>query len=151
MTQEMDTEVVFSPADAADLGFIRQLLEDNKLPTQDLITTPIDFIIAELDGQIIGCIGIERYSSDGFLRSFAVSDRWRNKGIGRALSGRLEAYAMSNSIHTMHLLTTTAHDYFGKQGFVLTDRASAPESILNTTEFKGMCTSSAVYMVKKIV
>ncbi len=148
MATGKDFEVIYSLADSADLGFIRQVLVDCKLPAQDLITTPIDFIVAELDHHVIGCIGIELYRSEGFLRSFAIQDQMRNQGIGDILFNHLVEYAKSKNVQSMHLLTTTAEAFFNKRGFIQTDRKNAPRSIQETTEFKGMCCSTAVYMQK---
>ncbi|MEP7322000.1 MAG: arsenic resistance N-acetyltransferase ArsN2 [Saprospiraceae bacterium] len=137
------------PAEGSDLGFIRQLLVDQFLPAGDLITSPIDFLVAlDADENIKGCIGMEVYGENGFVRSFSVQENIKNTGIGSALLERLMEVSKSKGIRNLHLLTTTAETYFQKKGFIKTDRKDAPESIKQTTEFKGMCVSSAIYMVK---
>lgn len=138
-------------ADASDMGMIRQLLTDSGLPTDDLLSSPIDFLISsDEEDNLLGCIGMELYGEDGFLRSFTVKENRRNQGIGNTLYNQLIQYALSKGIHQMHLLTTTAQHYFEQKGFTVTTRKDAPVSILNTTEFKGMCGSSAIYMIQAI-
>jgi amino-acid N-acetyltransferase len=139
------------PADATDLGMIRQLLTDSRLPTDDLLSSPIDFLIStDEDENLIGCIGVELYGADGFLRSFAVKETWRKQGIGKNLLNQLNEYALIKGVTKLHLLTTTAQSFFEQNGFIRSDRTDAPMSIQNTTEFKGMCCSTAAYLVQSI-
>lgn len=139
------------PADSSDLGMIRQLLADSGLPTNDLLSSPIDFLIStDEEDNLIGCIGVELYGTDGFLRSFAVKETRRKHGIGKNLLNQLNGYVLSKGVNKLHLLTTTAQSFFEQNGFVRSDRIDAPMSIHNTTEFKGMCCSTAVYMVQSI-
>lgn len=150
MTSDIASGIIFSTADPADLSFIRQLLVDQKLPTQDLLSSPIHFILAEKDQEVIGCIGLELYDREGFLRSFAVDEKWQGLGLGNVLFNQALDYSRANFIDRLHLLTTTAESFFAKKGFLKTSRNEAPLCIHNTTEFKGMCGSTAVYMVKSI-
>ncbi|MEO5583228.1 MAG: GNAT family N-acetyltransferase, partial [Saprospiraceae bacterium] len=116
------------PAEVIDLGFIRKLLVAHSLPTTDLIASPIDFLVAlDSDENIRGCIGMEVYGEDGFVRSFAVDESIQNKGLGAALLERLTERSRSKGIRNLHLLTTTAETYFQKKGFIKTDRQDAPE------------------------
>lgn len=96
---------------------------------------------------IVGCIGIEEYSSDGLLRSFAVLKRLRGKGIGEKLLHNLLTYCSQRGINTLHLLTETAEGYFSKKGFALASRDQAPDSIKGTSEFTDLCPASCTYMV----
>ena len=81
--------------------------------------TPIDFLIAlDTDENIRGCIGMEVYGEDGFVRSFAVQESIRNNGLGAALFERLIEGSLSKGIRNLHLLTTTAETYFQKKGLI---------------------------------
>jgi amino-acid N-acetyltransferase len=130
-----------------DITSISQLLKRNDLPFSDIQEGQIDFIVAKNKKKIIGCIGIEKYGTDGLLRSFAIDSDFRKKGYGRELYSRLLNYGIQNGVVTIHLLTTTATDYFLDAGFIILDRSNAPEKIQNSMEFKSLCPSSAVYMV----
>ncbi len=134
-------------ADKSDIETIAQLLKKNDLPFSDIYESQIDFIIAKNDYQIIGCIGLEKYGTEGLLRSFAVDVNFRKKGYGRELYNRLLAYGVQNEVKTLHLLTTTAKEYFINAGFSIQNRGNAPEIIQNSAEFKSLCPSSSVYMV----
>jgi len=138
----------FEIATEKDLNAIKILLEKNNLPISDISkNSAIDFIIARNNKRIIGCIAIEKYGTDGFLRSLAVDLDFRNKGYGNQLYNRLLSYAVQNEIKIMHLLTTTAEKYFLKKGFKKFNRNEAPEIIQKTVEFSELCPSSSVYMI----
>lgn len=68
-----------------DLDDISTLLKGNKLPYEDIRTSNVRFIIARNEEQLMGCIGLENYGTDGLLRSFAVAQSLQNKGYGKAL------------------------------------------------------------------
>ncbi len=134
-----------------DEPVIIQLLSDCKLPTQDIIQNKIDFTVATNDDNLVGCIGIEPYGKDALLRSFAVSDNFRNNGLGSDLLQLMVKACKEMGIEKIHLLTTTAEKYFVKYGFVKSDRASAPKSISETTEFSEICPSTSIYLTLNIV
>lgn len=133
-----------------DLDRIRELLKNHDLPYEDLVTSTVNFITLEDDGQLIGCIGLEQYGRDGLLRSFAVAPTHQHKGIGSKLLAQFLEAAKVAGIARLHLLTTTANHYFAKHGFQVTDRSQAPASISSTAEFASICPASAVYMIRDL-
>ena len=137
-------------ASLSDIKEIQNLLKENSLPFEDLESSMVSLFVSVLNGQIIGCIGVEIKGEDGLLRSFSVTDKYKNQGIGNALFNILVNYSKSENIKKLHLLTTTADGYFSKKGFVKSDRINAPESIQTTTEFSTLCPSSSVYMTLEI-
>ena len=140
----------FKLASLTDIKEVQSLLKENQLPFEDLIASMVTLIVSVLKGQIIGCIGIEIKGEVGLLRSFSVSDKYRNQGIGAELFKKLINYSQSQNIRSLHLLTTTADKYFSKKGFKKSDRIKAPYSIQATTEFSTLCPASSVYMILEI-
>ena len=130
-----------------ELESIIAILQINNLPTLDIRQIAADFIVAKKDNKIVGCIGLEKFGTEGMLRSFAVVDEYKNKGIGKELYKHLLSYALENNIKNLHLLTNTAKEYFLKTGFLVTDRNKAPEVIQKSTEFSSLCPVSSTYMV----
>lgn len=142
--------IKYLKANSEDFESIIRLLVTNDLPNSDVKDSPIKFIVAKSEGDIVGCIGLEIYETDGLLRSFAVEPSYRNNGIGAELYKNLLAFALENKVNTLHLLTTTAKDYFLKKGFKVTDKNQAPIGIKKSSEFDGLCPVSCIYMVKNI-
>jgi amino-acid N-acetyltransferase len=134
----------------ADEPSIIQLLQDCKLPTQDISTNTIDFSIATSNDRLVGCIGIESYGEDILLRSFAVSSEFRNKSLGSELLQWVLKGCNAARVKKIHLLTTAAEKYFVNYGFIKSDRATAPKSILGTTEFSEICPSTSSYLTFEI-
>ena len=146
----MESKIEYSKANLTDLKAISKLLEISQLPFSDINVSPIEFIVAKNNEKVIGSIGIERYKTEGLLRSFVVDPAFQNKGIGKELYNRLLKYTTKQQITSLHLLTTTAKDYFKKTGFKLTDKKDAPIEIRKSTEFSILCPDSSTYMVLEL-
>jgi amino-acid N-acetyltransferase len=139
-------KVSYKSANHTDTKEVQNLLMENQLPFEDLESSNVSLTFALLEGQIIGCIGVEKKGEDGLLRSFSVSQKHKNQGIGNELFNRLINRLKSENIKTLHLLTTTAESYFNKRGFLVSSRIHAPKSIMETTEFTSLCPSNSIYM-----
>lgn len=143
--------IIYRMADKAELPVIVNLLTKNNLPASDITDIPVDFIIASDDNsRVIGSIAVERFEKDGLLRSFAVDKAYRDQKIGSSLFDRLIEYSLQSGITNLHLLTTTAKNYFTAKGFVVLNREEAPASIKSTTEFSQLCPSSSTYMKRTL-
>ena len=130
----------------ADLPGIEEMLAASSLPTDGVAGHVDDFLIAEHGGEAVGAIGLEVYGAHGLLRSAVVSPAWQGKGIGRALVNELVALAKVRGIESLHLLTTTAENYFPAFGFSTVARASVPVELLASEEFRGACPDTAIVM-----
>lgn len=133
-----------------ELQLIKRLLKENKLPFEDLVSSKVEFITLFSDTILKGCIGIETFGKNALLRSFVVADDFKNQGLGNTLLNSLVLKSKNEGIEKLHLLTTTADAYFTKKGFIVSDRKTAPKSIINSKEFSEICPASSVYMVKLI-
>ena len=142
----MKAPIAFDKSTNHQLSTLLRLLSECELPVADLHQGRVQFLVARDSSQIIGCIGLERYGSHGLLRSFAVEPASRNSGVGSQLLGYFLEQCRATGIEQLHLLTTTAEDYFLKKGFKVSPRDHAPESLRTTTEFSELCPSSSTYM-----
>ncbi len=141
------TDIDYRYCQLEDLKSVYELLNENNLPMADLDLGKVRITVATINHNIVGCIGIEEYSSDGLIRSFAVVKRHRGTGIGDKLFQNLLDYCFQTEINTLHLLTDTAEEYFGRKGFTLVHRGQAPDSIKGTSEFTELCPATCAYMV----
>jgi amino-acid N-acetyltransferase len=69
---------------------------------------------------------------------------------GRSLNTQIENFAKDSGINCMYLITTTAKDFFERQGYCVIKRETAPGSITQTSQFSGLCPSTATVMKKRI-
>lgn len=139
------------PARETDLTAVQLLLAGASLPTAGVEEHFDAFLVARGDGgRIVGVIGLEAYGNVGLLRSLAVEEDWRGRGLGRELVGRLFDLAQARGIGTLYLLTTTAERYFPRLGFEVVDRGQADDRIQASAEFRGACPATAVLMRKQV-
>ena len=125
------------------------LLQQSNLPTTDIDEEKLLYLL--IDGErAIGTAGLEIFEDCALLRSVSVIKEEQGKGYGKFLNEEIERYAKESGINCMYLLTTTAKDFFDKQGYCAIKREEIPESIKQTAEFTSLCPSSAVVMKKRL-
>lgn len=145
-----DNEIRVTPLANEGLHDLRILLGEAGLPTQDLLLPNRRFFRFDEMGELLGFGGIEGSGADRLLRSLVVMEGRRGLGLGRRMLEILEHTASADGALRLHLLTNTAPDFFSSNGYRVTSRGEAPESISNSVEFKLLCPASATYMVKDI-
>lgn len=137
-------------ASKKDLKVIKQLLDDDGLPTQDIANSAVQFYLFKHNGQLTGISGIEHFGNVGLLRSVVIKKGFRNNNWGKGLVLNTIDEAKKMKINQLYLLTTTAERFFRKLGFAVADRNRAPKPIQNTKEFSNLCPESANFMVLNI-
>jgi N-acetylglutamate synthase-like GNAT family acetyltransferase len=137
------------PARASDLAAVEQLLTASQLPLDGVREALSTFIVAESGAEIVGVAGLEICCDNALLRSVAVHDAWRSRGLGRALVTRTIAEAEARGIDALYLLTTTADRYFPSFGFRAIARDAVPQDIQATAEFRDACPASATVMCRE--
>lgn len=138
--------------DQLALEKLQKFLKQNQLPYTDVKTAGNLFIgYYDEQQQLIGSGGLELYQHHALLRSVAVDKNHRGKALGQQLVNDLVAKAKVLNIHSIFLLTETAHDYFKKKGFMDVSREAVPEAVRNSAEFTSVCPASASCMVYKLV
>lgn len=137
-------------ATAAQMPAVITLLQNNKLPVEDITTGKQQFWVAMADETIAGSIAVEQYGEYALLRSMATAAVFRNNGIAAQLVQTVFNFAQQKNISAVYLLTESAAIYFTKKGFTKISRQDVPESIQQSTEFASVCPSTAIVMVKEI-
>lgn len=105
------------------IDFITPFVEQGRLLPRtldefdDLIET---LFVAELDGEIVGCAGLEIYSKKlAELRSLAVSPRLQGTGIGKQLVRACVELARERNILEV-MAITNSEEFFRTCGFDVT-------------------------------
>ena len=141
----------FSIASALDEEQIKEILAKCDLYHQDLSLPLLQHFLTARDDTasiLAGVVGLELKGDVGLLRSLAVVEAYRRQGLATQLVKEIEAYARSQQVTTLYLLTLTAEIFFAGRGYQKTDRESAPPALQETTEFKSLCPQTAVCMKK---
>jgi amino-acid N-acetyltransferase len=97
-----------------------------------------------------GLVGLELFGELALLRSLAVADVTRSRGLGSALLAHAEQHARAAGAREIYLLTTTAEEFFRRRGFSTAARDEAPAAIRQSREFAGLCPASAAFMIKRL-
>lgn len=150
-----DTSAQFRSANSHDVELVIEFISAAGLPTDGVLEMfaqdPSQFLIATMSSEIVAVAGLEICCDNALLRSVAVRDDWRRRGLGQDLVKRVVCEAESRGIQALYLLTLTAEHYFPRFGFGIVTRNSVPEAIAATLEFKSACPASAVVMAKQLV
>lgn len=144
------SEIEIRIAKLVDFEAVMGLLKSVGLPTEDLNPALPDFLLAFADDKLVGSAGIEANGSYGLLRSVAVDAAFRNYKIARRLVNDLTKQVRLQGVKELYLITTTADDYFEKQGYERVSRENVPAEIAQSQQFSNVCPSSAVVMKKGI-
>ncbi len=138
------------PSRPEDLAAIERLLQASSLPLDGVREALPTFVVAQAGHDIVGVAGLEVCCDNALLRSVAVSDDWRSRGLGRELVAHVIAEAESRGIHALYLLTTTAEHYFPSFGFQAIPREQVPADVRETEEFRSACPASATVMTRSL-
>jgi amino-acid N-acetyltransferase len=130
---------------------VKRLLLDAGLPISDLTPEHMQhFFACGKPESIEGVVGIELFDDTGLLRSLAVTNYMRGRGLGKQLVAKAESYARERGIKALYLLTTTAEQFFDRLGYTRVQRETVPNSIKRTAEYAGICPASSAVMCKTL-
>jgi amino-acid N-acetyltransferase len=143
-------DVIFRRALPSDWKAIGTLLAECKLPLDGARDHLETFMVAHDETGLVACGGLELYSPVALLRSVAVREIRRGRGLGQELLMRLIAEALKERVETLVLLTDTAEGYFRRLGFRTVARPDLPPAVTVSAEFRGACPASASAMVRDL-
>jgi N-acetylglutamate synthase-like GNAT family acetyltransferase len=128
---------------------IAALLRAAGLPDEEIGPHLSHFLVARKgSGAVVGAIGAEVHAPFALLRSLVVVPDQRGAGLGGELLRRIQREAAAWGVKQGWLLTNTAEGFFRAHGFVVSDRAGAPEAIRGTRQFSGVCGAGAACLTR---
>ena len=121
----MTDQVQLRPARTGDVPTVRGLVDtyapERRLLSKATVTLYEDvqeFLVAELDGLVVGCGAVHVMWEDlAEVRTLAVSPSVRGRGVGSLLLEGLLARARALGVKRVFCLTFET-DFFGRHGFV---------------------------------
>lgn len=132
------TETITRPAVVADVKPILALVNELAMQQVMLPRSPAsvienirDFLVAERDGQLVGCGALAVSWTDlGEIRSLAVSPAHQKHGVGRALVEALVAEAKRLGLPRLFAFTYVP-GFFAKVGFTVCQHEDLPHKVFN--------------------
>lgn len=135
----------------ADWPGIVALLSANQLPVSDLDAKRVDeFLVVKDERGLAGCIGSERRGAYALLRSLALREDCRGRGMGKLLTSEIESRCKSAGVVAAYILTETAAKFAERQGYGVVERLAVPAEIRSTKQFSGLCPCCAICMAKTL-
>jgi amino-acid N-acetyltransferase len=142
----VNANMTLRTAGAPDAPAIHRLIADNLeaghlLPRtlSDIERHAARFVVASIDGRVIGCAELAPLSGDvAEVRSLVVSEQYRGRHIGPALVRQIAADANAAGYST---ICAFAHDpsHFVRMGFTIVPHIWVPEKISHD------CTGCALF------
>ncbi len=126
-----DAAPVLRAARPDEIPAITELVASADLPPLFVEAYIDGFIVAERDGALLACGGVEMYDDCAVLRSIVVAETARGLGLGRRLAEALAERARVAGAAELYLFTEGAHDFWQHLGFVdvpLGDWAQPPRA-----------------------
>jgi amino-acid N-acetyltransferase len=129
-----------------ELTAVVALLTHSRLPEAGLTEHVDSLLVAREGDRVVGCAALEVYGEQALLRSVAVDESMRGRGLGRDLTRAALELAEGRGVLTVYLLTETAAGFFPRFGFAVVDRASVSGAVTSSAEFTTACPSTATVM-----
>lgn len=133
----MSKDLIVRRAQDADVGAIGGLLaiyaaKQIVLPRseEDIRYYLKNFTVAELDGELVGCVAVRDFGNDLLeVRSLVVSPDHQSLGIGRKMVETCIAHLRESRPDFRLFALTYREDFFRKLGFEVVSRERFPEKI----------------------
>jgi len=138
------SDVSIGPLCEDEIDAFYSLLRAVSLPVQGLDAHLDTVLVARRNEDVVGSVALEAYEDGALLRSLAVAESERGKGLGIELTQAAIALARAQGMPVLVLLTETAAEFFPKFGFETVSRADVPTGVLSSVEFTTVCPESAV-------
>lgn len=98
-------------------------------PVESIIEGIRNFIVAESNGEIIGCCAVSFFTEElGEIRSIAVKEDSQRSGIGRELVSKAEEILRDEGIKFAFALTLN-EPFFNRLGYIKVDKSKFPQKI----------------------
>jgi len=140
------TGIMIRAARASDLPAVLNLARECGL-FETGVQEGIDGFLVGVDGErVVATCGLEEHAGRGLLRTLAVLGECQGRGLGKGLVKAAMLRARERGLRSVHLLTTTAPEFFAALGFEKLERDAAPPEIRDSWEFKTGCPATAILM-----
>ena len=142
--------MTIGPAEKSDLAAVRQLLEAQQLPLDDVETHLPTMVVARDGSQVVGAAAVELYADGALLRSVVVSPLAQGQGLGHRLTEAALNIAKSRGMKRHFSSRPPPSGSFPGWGSSRSRVQDVPESVQASVEFQSACPASATVMRKRL-
>lgn len=142
--------LTFARATERDLEPVLDLLRRNRLPEAGVADHIASALVAKDGDRVVGSAALELYGPSALLRSVAVDEHLRGRGVGQRLTHEALELARGHGVRVVYLLTETAAPFFARLGFAVVERDSVDPAVQQSVEFRSACPTSATCMALQL-
>jgi N-acetylglutamate synthase-like GNAT family acetyltransferase len=128
--------IEIEPATLADAPSIRELLTDCDLSTLEVLEPGTLYFVARLGEKLVGVCGLEFDGESALLRSVAVDNGTRGRGIARALIDGAIRELHRRSVPVLFLFSKDTGAYFENLGWVEVPVGEAADALRQAPQVK---------------
>jgi amino-acid N-acetyltransferase len=122
------------------------LLAEADLPVPVEGEPDVEFVVVDEGEGVVACAGWEIHGESALLRSVAVDERVRSRGLGRAVVKEALRRLDGRGIRDLTLVTLDAERFFEPLGFEPIPRESVPPAVRASPEFRIHHCASGLWM-----
>ena len=130
-------------ATAKDREEIAALLAASGLTHDDAALRLDRLTVARSGSRVVGVVGLEVHGGDGLVRSLAVAQDHRGKGVARRLYVSVLAEAARLGLARLFVLTPTAIAWFALLGFRAVAADGVPDALRASPEYRALTARGA--------
>lgn len=123
------------PARPEDLAQVEQLIKGEGLPLFDVADHLGLMWVAESDGVLVGCAGLEIYDDTALLRSVVAGPAVRGTGLGGNICRAAVEDAKRRGARQVYLFTMDAAPFFTHLGFEVCTMDDFAEPARHSTQY----------------
>ena len=129
--------IIIRKAEEKDLLFIQRLVAKAGL-REDGIEWHIDrfLVVSNAEDQVIGTVGIEKYQTDGLLRSLVLDSPIWNARLSLEFLQLTLTYAKEQGIETVYLCSKGTNSLFHQLGFRQVEEENIAEQVRLSPHFR---------------
>jgi amino-acid N-acetyltransferase len=141
----MSSPAIIRRARSSDAAAISSLIQQHVTAGTLLPRAPefiaeraIDFLVATVDGRVIGCVHLEEYSpSLAEVRSIVVDAAYHPRGIGFSHVNPDEGHARTREYRTLFAVSNN-YEFFRSRGYLPREIPELSRERSEVTRFKGV-------------
>ncbi|MDQ3998391.1 MAG: GNAT family N-acetyltransferase [Gemmatimonadota bacterium] len=141
----MSSPAIIRRARASDAPAISSLIHQHVASGTLLPRAPefvaehaIDFLVATVDGRVVGCVHLDEYSpSLAEVRSIVVDAAYQRRGVGVALLKAIEGLARTREYRTLFAVSNN-DAFFRSRGYLPREIPELSRERSEVTRFKGV-------------
>jgi len=128
--------IEIAPATLADTLSIHELLTDCDLSTLEVLAPGTMYFVARIGEKLVGVCGLEFDGESALLRSVAVDNSTRGRGIARALIDGAIQELHRRSVRVLFLFSKDTGAYFENLGWVEVPVGEAADALRQAPQVK---------------